>query len=60
MLVAQCPGQVAGDQAVDDLDGGDVPGGLEHLEERPVDGQRRRAAVEERTGRRLGDEVGGP
>ena len=48
VLVAQRPGQVAGDQAVDDLDGVDVPGGLQYLEERPVDGQRRRADVEKK------------
>ena len=32
----------------------------QHLEEHAVDGQRRRAAVEQRAGRRLGDELGRP
>ena len=58
VLVSQRPGQVAGDEPVDDLDRVDVSGGLEDLEKRPVDGQRRRAAVEESGGSRLGDEVG--
>ena len=31
VLVAQRAGEVAGDEAVDELDGVDVPGGLEHL-----------------------------
>ena len=58
MLVPQRPGEVARYQAVDDLDGVEMPRGLEHVEERLVDGQRGGAAVPESAGGRLADQLG--